>query len=81
MDVQLFCDEVLSKYFCEFASWKFRCQLLDRRQTIQCSSSEGYRPLGPMVSHLVRGYLEHGDVQAALELLQSAQYAATIPSV
>ena len=74
-EVQLSRDQVLAKYFREFSSWKFRSQLHGRENV----SSSILRPLNDMVTHLVRGYLEHGDVQTALELLQSAQYGDSMP--
>lgn len=66
------------RYFREFGAWLHLTGILG--SVAVDKKGEGQSPLGQMTQHLILGYIENGDVDSALDLLQSAQYQEQMPS-
>ena len=67
--------DVLKRHLREFAAWRLR-ESLAATEALQ---DKDYPALNPMIAHIIRGYLEHGHLVAALDLIGSAQYSETVP--
>ena len=71
--MQLSVEEVVDRYYREFGAWKY--YHFDQNFV---PIDKPWRPLSPLVQSLIKGYIEHQDYDAALGVLQSAQYFESI---